>query len=187
MRAYFYGRFRDQLAGLETYRQGEGIYHSHDDPTALQIGVDEWKHVKSDLATVPEEDRPRFILSLFMIILTDQALHARFRRSYEAWRIRTRFPKFGSRGMTHCGNPFEILWAPERDAVIDPHLVMDLIPGFARFYLQETTNYFHENLPTVGVQEFLAKVRADRDYAASVNLGTIAPRMKAALDALTFE
>lgn len=183
MDEYFYGRFRNQLAGIKTYRTGESIYHCHDDPDALFVGVNEWEDVNADLATIPEEDRPLFILSFFMVILTDQALHARFNKFYEPWRKQTRFPKFGARGMTHSDNPFLILWVPERDWLVNPHSVIDLIPEFADFYLREATTYFQEHLPDVGVQAFFDKVKGDPDY--SFSHGTIVPRVKANFGALT--
>jgi hypothetical protein len=185
MHDYFYGRFPLQLARL-TFRRPNDVVCEQimRDPGVVFFGGPDWENVATDLGTVPETDRPRFILSLFMVVLTDQALYTYFRDAYEAWRRRTNFPKFGWSGFgPHNENPFKILWAPEREGIIDIHGLLALIPEFMRFFVGETRTYFRQHLPAVGVRNYFDAIRGDRGYA--FHQGVVVPRVKAEFEALT--
>lgn len=185
MRDYFYQRFPLQLARLE-FRRPNDIVREHimSDSAVVFFGGPDWENARSDLASVPEEDRSRFILSLFMVVVTDQALYTYFRGSYDTWRKCTNFPKFGWPGFgPHNENPFKILWAPEREAMINNTQIVDLIPEFVRFWVDDTTSFFHQNLPGIHVARYFDAIRHDQCYA--FNLGTVVPRVKAELQVLT--
>jgi len=64
MHDYFYQRFPSQLARLE-FRRPNDIVRKHimRDPAVVFFGGPDWENVRDDLASVPEEDRSRFILS----------------------------------------------------------------------------------------------------------------------------
>ncbi len=185
MRDYFYGRFPSQLGRL-AFRRPNDVVRDHimRDPAVVFFGGPDWENVAADLSTVPENDRPRFILSLWMVVLTDQALYTYFRDAYEAWRSRTNFPKFGWSGFgPHNENPFKILWAPEREGIIDTDALLALVPNFVRFFVDETSTYFRQHIPAVDVCRYYQAIRGDRGYA--FNQGRVVPRVKAEFEALT--
>jgi len=185
MHDYFYGRFPSQL-GLLTFRRPNDVVREHlmRDPAVVFFGGPDWDNVAADLSIVPEQDRSRFVLSLFMAVLTDQALYTYFRDSYDEWRERTNFPKFGWSGFgPHNENPFKILWAPERVSIVDNDELLALVPEFVRFLVEETTTYFRHHLPVVDVRGYFDAIRRDRGYA--FNQGAIVPRVKVEFEALT--
>lgn len=184
--AYFYNRFPSQLATLGLHQPNPIILRNMRDSGVVFFGDPEWSNVRSDLAAVPEADRPLFILSLFMVVLTDQAVYTYFPHSYDTWRMHTRFPKFGWSGFgPHNENPIWILRVPEREGVIASDAVIGLMPEFARFLARETTTTFRQWLPAIDVTAYFNAVRGDKDYAADVGEGTIIPRFKEELETVT--
>jgi hypothetical protein len=119
-----------------------------------------------------------------MAVLTDQLLYTYFQDSYDSWRTRTNFPKFGWSGFgPHNENPFKILWAPERERVINDDEVLALVPEFVRFLVDETKSYFRDYLPAMDVQAYFDAVKQDRGYA--FDQGAIVRRVKAEFESLT--
>jgi hypothetical protein len=183
---YFYHSFPAQLAKLDLQTPNETILEVERDSALVFSGGREWEHVRADLAKVPEADRSLFILSLFMVVLTDQALYTYFPQSYETWRQHTMFPKFGWSGFgPHNENPFWILRVPEREGLIASDAVIGLIPEFVRFLAEETTTRFRQWLPAIDVTAYFNALRGDKDYAADFAESTIIPRFKKELDTLT--
>lgn len=188
MRDYFYKRFPSQAARLKFQRPNDIVRDCimHDSDVAF-FGGENWGNVAEDLATVPVPDRSRFILSLFMVILTDQALYTYFHNYYHAWRSKTNFPKFGWSGLgPHNENPFKILWAPEREQIIAGNEltgILAFVPDFMKFCVSESTSYFNKHLPTIEMGAYFDAIRHDNSY--SFNEGAIVPRVKAELDCLT--
>ncbi len=185
MRDYFYHRFPSQLGRLAFWRPNDVVRERVTrDSSVVFFGGPDWESVATDLDAVPAQDRSRFILSLFMVVLTDQALYAYFIGSYDAWRSRTNFPKFGWSGFgRHNENPFKILWASERNGIIDNNGLLALISEFVRFFVDETTTYFQQYLPTINAREYFDAIRRDSGYA--FNQGTVVPRVKAEFEART--
>ncbi len=184
--AYFYNRLPAQLATLGFHQPNHIILRNMRDSGVVFFGDPEWSNVRRDLAAVPEADRSFFILSLFMVVLTDQALYTYFPHSYDTWRMHTWFPKFGwSCFGPHNENPFWILRVPERDGLIASDVVIGLIPEFVRFLVQETTTKFRQWLPAIDVSAYFNAVRDDNGYAFDFNESTIIPRFKEELDTLT--
>lgn len=154
------------------------------DPAVVFFGGPDWENVAVDFANVPERDLFRFVLCLFMVVLTDQALYTYFRDSYDTWRRNTNFPKFGWSGFgPHNENPFKILWAPEREQAVNTEQVLALVPEFASFFVNETEAYFIQHLPTVEIHGYFGAIKGDRGYA--FNEGVVVPRVKAEFEALT--
>jgi hypothetical protein len=185
MHDYFYGTFPAQLARLAFHRPNDIVReHIMRDPAVVFFGGPDWEKVAADLANVPEGDRSRFVLCLFMVVLTDQALYTYFRGSYDTWRSKTVFPKFGWSGFgPNNENPFKILWAPEREQVVDTNEMLALVPGFAIFFVNETTAFFGQHLPEVDIHGYFDAIRRDRGYA--FNQGVVVPQVKAEFEALT--
>jgi hypothetical protein len=188
VQVYFYQTFPLQLRLLAVRPPNQVIRQDiMRDPNAVFFGGPDWENAAADLHTIPEQDRCRFILSLFLVVLTDQALYTYFRDSYEKWRKATSYPKFGWAGFgAHNENPFKILWAPERDRLINVDELLAVIPEFASFLVEETRTYFAEHLPEVNVRDYFANIRNDRGYA-SFDEGLIVPRFKAEFAARTGE
>lgn len=185
MRDYFFGRFPSQL-GLLAFRRPDSVVLEHImcDPSVVFFGGPDWENVANDLRQVPENDRPQFVLCLFMVVLTDQALYTYFRDSYDGWRRRTNFPKFGWSGFgPHNENPFKLLRASERNQVVSADSILNLIPRFVRFFVDETSEYFQQHLPAVDVRGYYRAIRGDMGYA--FNQGVVVPRFKAEIEALT--
>lgn len=185
MHEYFYARFRTQLARLAFRRPNDVVRENiMRDPAVVFFGGRDWESVAADLATVPEHDRSRFVLCLFMVVLTDQALYTYFRDSYDTWRRETNYPKFGWSGFgPHNENPFKILWAPEREQAVNTNEMLALVPEFTRFFVNETRVYFQQHLPEVEIHGYFGAIRGDRGYC--FNEGAVVPHVKAEFEALT--
>jgi len=185
MHEYFYQTFPSQLASLEFRRPNEIVRESITrDPAVVFFGGPNWDHVQADMDRIPNDDRSKFILSLFMIVLTDQALYTYNRDSYDAWRAQTKYPKFGWSGFgPHNENPFKILWAPEREKIDGVDQVLAIVPQFVRFLVDETRRFFGQHIPDVDVAAYFAAIRHDAGYA--FNQGMFVPAVKAQLEALT--
>jgi hypothetical protein len=185
MNDYFYKKFPGQLRGLEYQRPNQVVIeHIMRDNAVVFFGGQHWDNVSNDLAAIPPEDRPRFILSLFMVILTDQCLYTYYKDSYKLWREKTQFPKFGWSGFgPHNENPFMVLYIPERKKVVDTNKVIELLPEFVKFFVEETKNYFKANLPDVNTTEFFNKIKNDSSFI-SINKGTIVKSFKEKFEAL---
>lgn len=183
-RDYFYSRFPMHLATLDIRRPSEAVRERiMGQPSAVFFGGPEWRNVPEDLGRIPPPDRPLFPLALFMTTLTDQAIYTHFRDQYATWLSRTQFPKFGWAGFgPHNENPFKLLWAPEREQVVDPHETCELVPEFCRFLIDETTKYFSDHLPAIDGRRFFDAIRADPAY--SFHEGIVVPCFKAAFENL---
>jgi hypothetical protein len=166
MHNYFYTTFPNQIRLLEIRRPNQVVLeHIMRDDSVIFFGGRDWKNVSDDLSQIPPEDRPHFILSLFMVVLTDQCLFTYQPDSYPLWRQKTSFPKFGWSGFgPHNENPFKVLWAPERDKVVKTDEVVKLIPQFVEFMLEETYRFFDNSLPTVNSAKYFESIRQDGAY-----------------------
>lgn len=175
---YFYNRFPIDLRRIEKQEPNPIVRDEiMRDPSAIFFGGPEWQNVSTDLPRVPQENRGRFILSLFMVTLTEQVIYTYHRNNYEMWRAGTGFPKFGWSGYgPHHENPFILLWAPEREGVIQPNEVLPLLPEFVRFYLEATASYFRQHLPAIQMTDFLWGLMSDPEYR--FNRGAIAPAFR---------
>ncbi len=185
MRDYFYEKFPSQFSSIATQRPNGTVRgHILADPSVIFFGGADWKNVAKDLNAIPMSDRSRFVFALFMVVLTDQALYAHFRDSYDAWRRRTNFPKFGWSGFgPHNENPFKILWAPEREGLIDSKEFLGAIPEFVRFFMDETTSCFRQYLPEVDLLAFFNAIKIDSGY--TFHEGEIVSRVKEEFELLT--
>ena len=165
MKDYFYNKFPGQLRKVEFQRPNEIEREIFEDENILFFGGPDWEGVSDDLSTVPLIDRPYFILSLLMVVLTDQCIYTYFQGSYTTWKNQTNFPKFGWSGFgPHDENPLKVLWAPEREMVIEPDDIVDILPEFVTFYMDDTERFFTENLPHIVHPDFINSIIHDRAY-----------------------
>lgn len=132
------------------------------DPNLLFLGGRNWERITEDLSNIEAEHRPKFILSLFLIVLCDQCVHYHFRESYQEWRELTQFPKFGWSGFgPHNQHPLIVLQATERDNVIEPSDVIRLIPEFVGFLSTEISEFFTTQLPDIAPDTLLEKLHME--------------------------
>lgn len=188
MNDYFCGDFLIRLQGLKYSKLGHTslpfIVH---DPTAYYFGGLNWCNVSEDLAQVPCEERPSFLLCLFLVVLADQWRYSRGSRSrYESWRRKYPIPKFGVMGLgaTINENPFKLLWIPEREGLVDVDAVLPLLPGFMQFVFWKTQFRDDESLWRDPLY-FIDSIRSNRAYR--FNEGRIVQGLKAHWDAFTME
>ena len=185
MRDYFYNTFPNHLRLLAFCRPSQIVRERiMRDESVVFFGGSDWESVSDDLLRIPEGDRPYFILSLFMVVLTDQCLYTYQRNSYQVWRQKTNFPKFGWSGFgPHNENPLKILWAPEREHAVIIDEILNLIPNFVRFMLEETRNFFDDKIPEIDTLGYFECIKQDSAYA--FNEGQILRCFKAEFEALT--
>jgi hypothetical protein len=166
MHNYFYNRFPEQLRQLEFRQPNSIIRKVMQDEAVVFFGGRDWNSVVDDLYRIPSKDHPKFILCLFMIVVTDQYLYRYQTNIYQTWREETKYPKFGWCGLgPHHENPFKILCAPERDSVIDIDATIYLMPSFVEFLLLDTSSFFSINLPNLNYSTYFAALKQDKAYA----------------------
>ena len=136
------------------------------DESAVFFGGRDWESVAEDLSRIPAEDRPNFVFSLFMITLADQCIFTHNQDAYAAWGSQTKYPKFGWSGFgPHHQNPLKVLWAPERERLVDSDRVMELMPTFVEFFLTEVRGYFSKHLVTVDPDIFFQAIKGDDAFS----------------------
>ena len=166
MRDYFYNIFPQQLRALEFHKPNQIVReHIMIEEEVVFFGGQDWKNVSDDLSHIQLKDRSRFILSLFMVVITDQYLYTYKPSAYQLWREKTNFPKFGWSGFgSHNENPLKILWAPERENVINTDEVLGLMPQFVNFLIEDTNIYFRKNLPDTDLEDYFQGIKSDSSY-----------------------
>ncbi len=183
MREYFYQKFPIQLATIKLNRPSEIIRDFMHDESVVFFGGRDWCNVQADLDLIPVADRSKFVLSLFTIVLIDQTMFTHFRGSYDKWRTQTNYPKFGWSGLgPHNENPFKILWAPERDGLIDVDQTIALVDELLKFLVDDTSYGLTNNRPRIEFAEYFKIIRNDDCY--SFNLGRIIPEIKVRFETL---
>lgn len=182
MHDYFYSVFPNQLKTLSYLKPPQYLSEMHHLGGALFFGGSDWENAATDLARVPPEDRPRFVLSLFMIVLTDQALFTHNTNAYDEWRRRTNFPKFGWFGFgVHNENPFKLLSVPEQEGLVDAEEIIAAMPEFVDFFIAESTKMLVDAGLLTEIGLHFESIRSDPAYAFGE--GKVVPAFKSAFDA----
>lgn len=136
------------------------------DNAVMFFGGRDWERVADDLQGIPANDKPLFVLCLFMVVLTDQCLYTHFPDGYPRWRRQTGFPKFGWAGFgPHNENPLKILSAAEREGEIVAEEVIQIIPEFVAFMIEEVQDFFQANLPGIESAAFFEYIERDGAFA----------------------
>ena len=109
--------------------------------------------------------RHTFLLSLFMIILTDQAVYTYEENLRQIWRKKTMFPNFGHWGFgPHNENPLWILAKADTNAELSAR-VNALMPEFAKFLVEETQEYFAKIFgDKIDMKGYFAAILNDSGY-----------------------
>jgi hypothetical protein len=177
MRDYFYSVFPGQLRQLSYSTLNATVDEAFGLRGTPFFGGTDWKNVGRDLSRVTQEDRVPFVLALFMMVLTDQAIYTYSRDSYEDWKRHTAFPKFGWVGFgPHHENPLKILWVPEKEQLVDPAEVVAAIPNFVEFLVDETKRTISAYGLPMKAQDHFEAILQDKAFA--FNVGTIIPAFK---------
>ncbi len=159
---YFSKDFPKDLGALQLSpvpRVLKDIFH---DPDLLCFGGKDWKHVAQDLELIAVHDRPRFVLSLLAMVLTDQCMQTYFKSSYATWRAQTNYPKFAwMRFGLYNENPLKLLAMPERAGLLPVAQTLALMPEFVSFYLELVADYLKKNMPQVAPEAFFKSVFKD--------------------------
>jgi len=160
MKEYFHQEFPEHIKFMNLKRPNEIVLMR--DEALNFFGGRDWETVSDDLNLIPKNKRADFILSLFMIVLTDQCLFTCFSDSYPIWRNQTGFPKFGWAGFgPHYENPFKVLWAPEREKEINTAEVIEHMPRFVDFMFDTVEEFFSQNLSDVKNIDFFNAIIGD--------------------------
>jgi len=168
MNEYFYQEFPEHLKLVEFKRPNLIILEREQDSALNFFGGKDWGNVSEDLSYIPKSKRANFILSLFMVVLTDQCLFTCFSDSYPIWRKQTGFPKFGWSGFgPHNENPLKLLWAPEREKEVDNTEVIEDMPNFVDFMIKTVKDFFNQNLSDVKYTDFFDAIINDSAFEFS--------------------
>lgn len=160
---YFYNTFPNQLKTIVEPISGHAEYDCF-----VKQG-DLWRNLKK----IPLEDRGRFVLSLLMIVLSDQALYRWFPNYYAKWRANTNFPKFGyiiagdeTAGLRH-NDPFAIFGTADNDEFVAGQ-VAEIMPEFVHFFVEETKKYFSQLFGNgFDVKQYFKSILNDTSYVQS--------------------
>ena len=164
LKDYFHNKFKYDLRRIVVGKRATGFEKEY-----IFFGGHEWSHFAHDMQVIPQEERhPLFILSLFMIILTDQALYTYEKDLYPMWRQSTGFPNFGHWGFgPHNENP---LWILAKAGTHDELRVrtIELIPEFVKFLIEETERYFEQIFATkIDMSKYFTEILNDNAYKIS--------------------
>lgn len=139
MHEYFCKKFPAELQKLEFLPAPAHLSKLYDLDGAVFFGGPGWSNVEKDLAAIPSGTRTQFILSLFMVVLTDQALFTWHPEAYRKWRDATPFRKFGYFGFgIHNENPCKLLEAPVTAGMEKIDTLTAAMPEFVQFLISES-------------------------------------------------
>ena len=159
---YFSKDFSKDLATLQLGPVPQVLKDIFHDQGLLCFGGKDWKNVAQDLESIAVHHRPRFVLSLLAMVLTDQCMQTYFKSSYAAWRAQTNYPKFAwMRFGLYNENPLKLLAVPERAGLLPVGQTLALMPEFVSFYLELVADYLQKNMPQVTPEVFFQSVFKD--------------------------
>ena len=159
---YFSKDFSKDLATLQLGPVPQVLKDIFHDQGLLCFGGKDWKNVAQDLESIAVHDRPRFVLSLLAMVLTDQCMQTYFKSSYPTWRAQTNYPKFAwMRFGLYNENPLKLLAVPERAGLLPVAQTLALMPEFVSFYLELVADYLQKNMPQVTPEVFFQSVFKD--------------------------
>lgn len=164
IRDYFYTKFPNQLHLLPL--KATDSFHYQLFHIQSMWGQKILETFDQDIKDIPPSDKELFVWSIFMITFTDQALHAFNRQLHKIWQEKTNFPKLGHMGFgPHNKNPFLILYASEKSNSIQQEKMINLLPEFSSFMVQEIIRYFKEIFDTqINLKDFFNSILKDSGY-----------------------
>lgn len=159
---YFNKAFPQDIGRLQFRPVSQVVKDIFHDQALVLFGGADWENVRADLQDIAPEDRPKFVLCLFAVVLTDQCMHRYFKPSYACWRADTLYPKFGwNRFGLFNENPLKLLAVPELAGLLDAQATVALMSEFVVFYRQLVSDYLQRNLRHIGCGQFLSALLQD--------------------------
>lgn len=159
---YFSKDFAKDLRALHLVHAPQVLKDIFSDDGLCCFGGKDWAHVAQDLAAVPVQNRPSFVLSLLAVVLTDQCIQTHFRPHYPHWHAHTQYPKFAwIRLGLYNENPLKILSRPESEGLLPVAATVALVPEFVQFYLDLIEGYLQQNMRHVSAAQFFAALYKD--------------------------
>lgn len=162
LKRYFSKDFQQDLGTLQLMNVPQVLKDIFHDKDLLCFGGKDWQHVAQDLTPIAEHNRPRFLLSLLAMVLTDQCMQTYFKSSYAQWRAQTNYPKFAwVRFGLYNENPLKLLTVPERAGLLPVAQSLALMPEFVDFYRALMSDYLKKNMPQTTPEMFFKSVFKD--------------------------
>jgi hypothetical protein len=177
---YFNSSFQSDVAKLQFRAVPQVLKDILQDQELVLFGGKNWSTVDEDLALISPENRPQFILCLFLLVATDQCMQSYFKAHYPHWRSQTAYPKFGwTRFGLYNENPLKLLSVPDVAGLVDAELCSALLPEFVAFYRQQIEDYVRMHCPELTAEHFFGKLC--RDAIFEFNEGALVPVFKQAM------
>ena len=162
LKRYFSKDFQQDLGTLKLMNVPQVLKDIFHDKDLLCFGGKDWQHVAQDLEPIAVHHRPRFVLSLLAVVLTDQCMQTYFKSSYAQWRAQTNYPKFAwMRFGLYNENPLKLLSVPERSGLLPVAQTLALMPEFVDFYVALMSDYLKKNMPHTTPEQFFQSVFKD--------------------------
>jgi len=159
MNKYYHNQFRQDLEHLNyTIHNVLGKEYKF-------FGNEKWQNYKADLQNISNENKPKFILSLFITISVDQAFYSFLtEEQYNRAESLLRYPKFGWCGMgPHNEPPKNIIIRPLEFGEVNGNNILHFKDDAMKLYIEEVKifqqNYFRE----LNVRDFFLRLVNDRD------------------------
>lgn len=166
MESYYKNNFRQDLSAFMGPSPAPYFGHS-------------WSYsCRDQLARVPSENRPQFLICLYFTVLVDQAMYSHFAKHYQVFHRMTQYPKFCHGLSQFQHNPRGILNVPVEQGLISANAINQLLPDGMTLFVDETVTYFAEHLQTVEPQEFFEKLMYDPDVQIPLLLVMVNPSLK---------
>lgn len=162
LESYFNSSFQTDVAKLQFRVVPQVLKDILHDQDLVLFGGKNWSAVQEDLAHIKPENRSLFILSLLILVATDQCMQSYFKSHYPHWRAQTAYPKFGwTRFGLYNENPLKLLSIPEMAGLLDAKETCSLMPEFVLFYRQQIQEYARMHCPGLTADYFFEKLCRD--------------------------
>ena len=164
-RDYFYGPFANFMrVRLRTVPANEVLQNIVGDPHLRAFGGRDFSECEEVLALVSVQDRPRFLVCLFIAIVSDQNVFSHFRGSYFAWHQSTLMPKFGWSGLgLHNENPLKLLRVPADLGLVDEDKLVAEVECGMPCFVQIVHDSLQRFAPNITAEDFFKSLLNDPD------------------------
>ncbi len=174
MREYYGSQFRADLA---TFMGASAVpYFGH-----------AWSRTcAAQLALVPAERRPSFLICLYFTVLVDQAMYTHFPDRYAAFQALTRYPKFCHGLSQFQHNPRAILATPVDQGLVDAEEIRTALSSGMTLFVDEVIDFFSDHMPDVTATVFFDALLTDPDVQIPEILVMVDPTLKADVVVLAY-
>jgi hypothetical protein len=133
---------------------------------------------RNQLARVPSENRPRFLICLYFTVLIDQAMHSHCPEHYQVFHGMTQYPKLCHGLSQFQHNPRGIINVPVEQGVVSEQVINQLLPDGMTLFVDETVAYFAAHLQAIEPRDFFEKLLSDPDVQIPLLLIVLDPGLK---------